>query len=144
MIILLRYYDMLIVMKSKNHKIETKKNETITTTNNFPTCWDELLNWTEETSFLFRFYLNNTNSLNDEKLSRIKFIPYIRKKRLIKNDDTIFISSMNDIERIEFFKEHVRKKRVLFLNNLIIQFIRYFSFSKNQYYILYIGCYSSN
>ena len=33
MIILLRYYDMLIVMKSnKNHKVETKKKETITTT----------------------------------------------------------------------------------------------------------------
>ena len=118
--------------------------------NNFPTCWDELLDWTDETSFLFRIYLNNNNtnnSFNDEKLSGIKFIPYIRKERLKKNDDTIIISSMNDIERIEFFKEHVRKVFVfvfvLVFNKFNYTNLKVSSFSRLIYHI-YIGCYSIN
>lgn len=79
----------------------------------FPSCSDELLDWTFEASVMFHLYLNKGVSRRGAKMDKdpavnapesITFIPYVLTSSC---EDVQKIPSMNMLNRLRFFADNV-------------------------------------
>jgi hypothetical protein len=88
-----------------------------TTAVHFPTCWDELLDWTEEASNIFQHYLririagketttytNRMEVADHESDMELHFIPHVLKSA---GDQIRNLPSMEYLDRIKYLAENV-------------------------------------
>jgi hypothetical protein len=89
-----------------------------TTAAHFPTCWDELLDWTEEASNIFQHYLRiriagqetttyatPMEEADHESNTELQFIPHLLKSA---EDQIRNLPSMEYLDRIKYLAEIVR------------------------------------
>jgi hypothetical protein len=106
----------------------------------FPTCSDELLDWTFEASEMFQLYLRKgvsrrgtkENQAEQDKPLSMTFVPFVLKSSSKSAHD---IPSMSILNRMRFLAENVSQNPIKSLDNTAFCCIGLRLFSYNAVYV---------